>query len=164
MADFVVDDELGLWDPIQQHLLVIADEGVATPGEQQRRDVDVLQCFRSFGLQQPQEDLSPYLGGYRQTLIDETCDQLLGHSIRRRPPHELLDEARVDRIGQRHDPLAYVADAGLVGERDRAADEDQAGYPIRVTYCHDLGNQAATRSADEHGGRGPAGVHEVDDV
>ncbi|MEO6715156.1 MAG: hypothetical protein ABIM89_17250 [Mycobacteriales bacterium] len=74
MADPVVDDELGVWHSIEQDLLVIADESVAASGQQQRRDVDVLQRLRSFRLQQAGEGFSPHLGGYRETLIDETRD------------------------------------------------------------------------------------------
>ena len=71
---------------------------------------------------------------------------------------------RVDRIGQCHDLLSHGGDTRLVGQRDRAADENQARYALRVTYCHHLGDQAATRSADKHGTSDPDSIHEVDDV
>src|SRR4051812_46139972 len=134
----LVHDELDVWDPIEQNLLVLTDKVVVTPGQHQRRDTDVLQRLWSFHLKQAKERLPPDRGGYPEAFINEACQEVLRHLVRRRSAHELLDEARVDGIGQRHDFVAYSDDPRLPGQRGRAADEDQAGYTFRMAGGHHL--------------------------
>src|ERR1700712_3807533 len=128
----VVDDELDVGDPTEQDLLVLTDKVVATPGQQQRRDADVLQRRWSFHLEQAQERLPPNRGGYPEAFINEARHEVLSYLVRGRGAHELLHEARVDWIGQRHDVLAHGGDPGFVGRRAGAANEDQAGYTFRM--------------------------------
>ena len=70
VAGSVVDDELGVRDPIEQDLLVIVDECVLTAGQQQRRYLDALERHRQVSLQQPLESFPPHLSWNREALGD----------------------------------------------------------------------------------------------